>query len=103
MPADRPLLTLSEAAERIRVSRDTLRSWAAAGFFPPAFRMGGRRQVWRVDPDQFDDWLAEHVNHHRPTHVCDREGDRRPSGVPTILQVMRQPSTHVNVYRGATS
>ena len=88
MPAAaRTLLTLNEAADHIRVSRDTLRAWALAGQFPPAFRIGGRRRLWRVDATQFELWLEDQIPPYQP--------ESRPparvmtSSVPEILGARR--------------
>jgi excisionase family DNA binding protein len=50
----RPLLTVEEAAARLRVSRPTMYRLVAAELVP-AFRIGGSI---RIDTDELEEWLA---------------------------------------------
>jgi excisionase family DNA binding protein len=55
---DRPLLTVREAAARLRVSEKTVRRLIGAEILP-ALRIGGSI---RVDPDQLRAWLYGDVS-----------------------------------------
>jgi excisionase family DNA binding protein len=51
---DRPLLTPLDLAARLALSRPTIYRLCEDGTIP-AMKIGGS---WRVDPDEFDRWLA---------------------------------------------
>jgi excisionase family DNA binding protein len=55
----RPLLTIREVAEHLRVSRSTVRRRIYAGQLPHV-RLGvGPQSPVRVDPDELERWLRE--------------------------------------------
>ena len=47
----RPLISPTEVAKRLGISRRTLYDWIAGGYFPAPTRFGpdGRMQKWEVD------------------------------------------------------
>ena len=52
---DDALLSVTEAAERLRVHPTTIYRQLGAGTFPVrAFRVG---RMWRIDADAFDQWV----------------------------------------------
>jgi excisionase family DNA binding protein len=51
-----PLLTLDEAAERLSVSRSTIRRRIDAGEIP-ALQLGGPRTAVRIDAGELENWL----------------------------------------------
>jgi excisionase family DNA binding protein len=57
-------LTVSEVAERLRVSEFTVRNWLRAGKLR-GYRPGGTKAGWRVTEDDLQRFVAETVN--RPT------------------------------------
>jgi excisionase family DNA binding protein len=72
----RPLLTVEETAERLRVSPKTVRRFIDAGVYP-ALRVGASI---RVDEGELNDWLyADVVASSRP-HVPAERGGAIPSG-----------------------
>lgn len=52
------LLTLSETAELINRSPETLRYWVSRGEAPPSFRIGKRR-MFKVE--DVEAWIEEHA------------------------------------------
>lgn len=48
-PASRssPYLTISELADRLRVTKETVRHWRKRDYLPPAFKFG-RRVMWAI-------------------------------------------------------
>ncbi len=56
---DDRLLLMDEVAERIRVSRDTLRYWRLNGEGPHSFRLGRRVVYSETD---LNTWIAEARN-----------------------------------------
>jgi excisionase family DNA binding protein len=55
-PAGNELLTPAQAAEYLKVHRNTLLRWRKAGTGPPAIQMG---RQWRYRRSALDWWLAE--------------------------------------------
>jgi len=55
-PAGKELLTPAQAAEYLKVHRNTLLRWRKAGTGPPAIQMG---RQWRYRREALDRWLAE--------------------------------------------
>ncbi|QIK82636.1 AlpA family transcriptional regulator [Sanguibacter sp. HDW7] len=65
------LLSMSEVAEVIGISKATLRTWRTHGRGPVGFKVGGRRVMYRRTA--VEAWLAEQEaatasNSSRPTH-----------------------------------
>jgi excisionase family DNA binding protein len=61
-PQLRPVLTLNEIAEQMRVSLGTAYGWAKTGKIP-ARKIGGN---WRVDAEDFEAWYEEHIRVNSP-------------------------------------
>jgi excisionase family DNA binding protein len=53
---DKQLLTVREAADRLRVHPVTLRHWIADGRVP-AVQLGGPGKAVRLDSDELDRWV----------------------------------------------
>lgn len=53
------LLTTTEVAERLGVTKQTLRNWREAGTSPPFILLSPK--VLRYPADQLQVWLAEHT------------------------------------------
>jgi excisionase family DNA binding protein len=53
---DKQLLTVREAADRLRVHPVTLRHWIAEGRVP-AVQLGGPGTAVRIDPDELEHWV----------------------------------------------
>ena len=56
MAADRPLLSVTEAAERLGITRARAYRWVAAGQFPGAVQLAGGH--WLVKKAVLDAWLT---------------------------------------------
>lgn len=60
----RPLLTIGDVCDIVRVGPNTVRSWLKAGTIP-SLRAG---QLVRFDPDEIDAWLRSRgASNHRST------------------------------------
>jgi excisionase family DNA binding protein len=55
-PGSKELLTPAEAAEYLKVHRNTLLRWRQSGTGPPAIQMG---RQWRYRRAALDQWLSE--------------------------------------------
>jgi excisionase family DNA binding protein len=53
---DKQLLTVREAADRLRVHPVTLRHWIPDGRIP-ALQLGGPGKAVRLDADELDRWI----------------------------------------------
>lgn len=51
------LLTIQEAADRLRISERTAYELARTGELAGAIKVGGS---WRVDPDKLNEWIRTH-------------------------------------------
>jgi len=60
------LVTFDQLAERLGVSKQSLRRWWRAGLFPEPMRLGPRKLVWQ--PDVLNAWLAEQQGATAPIH-----------------------------------
>jgi excisionase family DNA binding protein len=49
------VMTIEEAAEYLRLAKDTLYNYASSGFVP-AFKLGNR---WRFRKSSLDAWMSE--------------------------------------------
>lgn len=59
------ILTLSEAAKRLKCSDSMLRKEATLGRIP-AFRIG---KLWRFDAEELDRWIEEGIHGKAPVHA----------------------------------
>jgi len=63
-PHDHDLLTITEAADLLRIPLATLRYWRHLGTGPRSFRLG-RRVLYRAD--DLHTWITEQHDHDGPT------------------------------------